>query len=300
MGRTKKRKIRGAEMQKPSSQARRPARKIPPAPSSKNAKAEVTAKQKPQLPFEAEDSILLIGEGDFSYARALVATHGCAAVLATCYDSKDALAAKYPQAREHVEYLEQEEQRVLYSVDATKLEGKVLRNGGGWDTIVFNFPHVGGLTRDVNRQVRHNQGERAWRELGVKEFCAIQLAKIVCFPILEMLVGFFKAAVKILKHNGTIIVTVFEGEPYSLWNLKDLARHVGLRVGRSFKFQSEAYPGYKHARTLGNINGDGWKGEDRAARSYIFEMNDDASGQPKAAKPPNGKRKRVESSSDED
>ena len=31
--------------------------------------------------------------------------------------------------------------------------------GGGWERIIFNFPHVGGLTKDVNRQVRYNQGK---------------------------------------------------------------------------------------------------------------------------------------------
>lgn len=70
---------------------------------------------------------------------------------------------------------------------------------------------------------------------------------------------------------------MFEGEPYELWNIRDLARHVGLKVGRSFKFQSKAYPGYKHARTLGNIEGGGgWKGEDRSARTYILERKDAA------------------------
>ena len=71
------------------------------------------------------------------------------------------------------------------------------------------------------------------------------------------------------------MVTVFEGEPYELWNVRDLARHVGLRVERSFKFQASAYPGYKHARTLGNIEGGGgWKGEDRPARTYLFEVKE--------------------------
>ena len=28
----------------------------------------------------------------------------------------------------------------------------------GWDKVVFNFPHVGGKSTDVNRQVRYNQG----------------------------------------------------------------------------------------------------------------------------------------------
>lgn len=43
----------------------------------------------------------------------------------------------------------------------------------------------------------------------------------------------------------------------------------------SFRFQSGVYPGYEHARTVGNIKGDGgWKGEERAARTYIFEIKD--------------------------
>jgi 25S rRNA (uracil2634-N3)-methyltransferase len=79
-----------------------------------------------------------------------------------------------------------------------------------------------------------------------------------------------------LALGGSIIVTLFEGEPYTLWNIRDLARHCGLQVERSFKFQASAYPGYHHARTLGVVKsrsgeaGVGWKGEDRPARSYVF------------------------------
>lgn len=91
----------------------------------------------------------------------------------------------------------------------------------------------------------------------------------------ELLVGFFKSASPLLTSEGTIIITIFEGEPYDLWNVRDLARHVGLKVVRSFRFQASAYPGYRHARNLGNIKGGGgWKGEDRRARTYIFGNND--------------------------
>lgn len=65
------------------------------------------------------------------------------------------------------------EVRVKFGVDATKLtRAKIFRRtkvkkkknkGGpperGFDKIVFNFPHVGGKTKDVNRQVRYNQGD---------------------------------------------------------------------------------------------------------------------------------------------
>jgi len=95
---------------------------------------------------------------------------------------------------------------------------------------------------------------------------------------LELLVSFFKNSLQSLspKPGSSIIVTLFEGEPYTLWNIRDLGRHSGLEVKRSWRFQASAYPGYRHARTLGVVKGNngevggGWKGEERAARSYEF------------------------------
>lgn len=130
---------------------------------------------------------------------------------------------------------------------------------------------MGGKSTDVNRQVRYNQ---------------------------ELLVEFFKRALLSLAPGGTVIVTLFEGEPYTLWNVRDLARHSGLQVERSFRFQASAYPGYHHARTLGVVKnkqgdvGGGWKGEDRASRSYVFVRKDEV---PKAVS-----KKRKRSGDDED
>lgn len=98
--------------------------------------------------------------GDFSFTHSLLNTHGCSSLVATCYDNHSVLLEKYPQARTYVEELEAEfDVEVVYNVDATKLDKapKCIRKGS-FDRIVFNFPHVGGLTKDVNRQVRHNQG----------------------------------------------------------------------------------------------------------------------------------------------
>lgn len=165
--------------------------------------------------------------------------------------------------------------------------------GGPWDVICFNFPHVGGLSTDVNRQVRANQ---------------------------ELLVGFFKSCKPLLSAApepldsddedvdedisegeddegdedvqtsgkaarsgpGQILVSLFEAEPYTLWNIKDLARHAGLQVVTSFRFPWSSYEGYSHARTLGEVEGKnggrgGWRGEDREARMYVFEAKREAS-----------------------
>ncbi|GME46081.1 hypothetical protein GTA08_BOTSDO08851 [Neofusicoccum parvum] len=255
------------------------------------------------IPFDPNERILLIGDGDLSYARSIIEHHGCADVLATTHDDRATLEAKYPQAVANIAYIEGEGQRVASGVDATRLAahrevrkgaagpGLVEEDRGGWDRIVFNFPHVGGKSTDVNRQVRYNQ---------------------------ELLVSFFTAALPLLSPtpnpdsavspNPTIVVTLFEGEPYTLWNVRDLARHVGLKVQRSFRFRADAYPGYRHARTLGNVegvNGGAWRGEERSARTFVFEAGDGAAaGGKRQGKGGDGGRKKRkkggESDSDDD
>ncbi|WPH01074.1 Hypothetical protein R9X50_00390900 [Acrodontium crateriforme] len=241
-------------------------------------------KTEPTIPFQPEDRILLVGEGDFSFATSIVREHGCCDVTATCFDAQSELFEKYqPQGEENTTYLTDEGQTVLYGVDATKLDtDKQIKKarGGGWDAILFNFPHVGGKSKDVNRQVRFNQ---------------------------ELLVKFFTCASLLVAQDGTIVVTLFEGEPYTLWNIRDLARHAGLDVKRSFRFVSGAYPGYRHARTLGNLEGGGgWKGEDREARSYVFQAKAPVAANgmhPDRKQQMGGKRKRSgesDSSDDDD
>ena len=259
----------------------------------------VQASQKHAIPFGPYDHILLVGEGDFSFARSLAVEHGCANVTATSYDAtEEEVAAKYPR----FETISAELRSLVppvplhFGVDAGRLGGyKTLRcvrddddddegdthnddeaskrnKTHGWDTICFMFPHTGGLSTDVNRQVRANQA---------------------------LLVAFFKSCLDtptpakrlrilqaqaqaqnnntttttkppFLRMSGRIIVTLFEGEPYTLWNIRDLARHAGLKVVESWKFDWEQYPGYAHVRTLGAVE-NGWKGEDRNARMYVFE-----------------------------
>lgn len=311
----------------------------------------------------------LTNPGDFSFARALAKQYKCRKLCATCYDSKETLFEKYPQAEQniqdildsakskpkpseygiesHEENFQSQDQpegtslprssgpKVLYSIDARKLGaqgggGKEIKAGfprkerktpawkaqqqsqqqpkppsGAWDVICFNFPHVGGLSTDVNRQVRANQ---------------------------ELLVGFFKSCVPLLSAApepvdsddeweddedededaseeegediqssgktvrtgpGQILVSLFESEPYTLWNIKDLARHAGLQVVTSFRFPWTSYEGYSHARTLGEVEGKnggrgGWRGEDREARMYVFEAKREAPQAAKKKKRPRG------------
>ncbi|KAF2730374.1 hypothetical protein EJ04DRAFT_579918 [Polyplosphaeria fusca] len=254
------------------------------------------ASQKPDSPFGTYDHILLVGEGDFSFARALALHHGCANVTATSWDSEDEVREKYPQfasIREELQSLTPPVP-IHHSVDARKVDGyQGLRcrreeegeEEEGWDVIGFMFPHTGGLSTDVNRQVRANQGllvgffgacleggkeglkARKRKRKQEKEEGGRGEGK-------ERKEGKEgkKAKAPFLRMGGKVVVALFEGEPYELWNVRDLARHVGLRVVRSEKFVWGGYEGYGHVRTLGTVEGGGgWKGEERAARMYVFE-----------------------------
>jgi 25S rRNA (uracil2634-N3)-methyltransferase len=285
----------------------------------------------PVIPFGPNDRILLVGEGDLSFAASIIEHLGCTNVTATVLEKDHAeLLAKYPavdtniavvnrrpdadappkspsrgagsdageDGQSDVEAAEDDDadydsvdsegekkqkpivvvnNKLIYNVDATKLPSSIAR--APHDRIIFNFPHVGGKSTDVNRQVRYNQ---------------------------ELLVSFFQRALSSstapLAPGGSIIVTLFESEPYTLWNIKDLGRHAGLQLERSFRFKADVYPGYHHARTFGVVKnkkgeeGKGWKGEDRPARSYVFMRKEEIQDQ--TAK----KRKRSgdDSSSDDD
>jgi 25S rRNA (uracil2634-N3)-methyltransferase len=111
-------------------------RKAPPLPST--------------IPFKPTDRILLIGEGNFSFARALTFNPPAAVenlppgnVTATTFDAEEDCYVKYLDAQIIVQELRENGVEVLFGVDATKLEKVSALKGRKWDRIVWNFPHAG-------------------------------------------------------------------------------------------------------------------------------------------------------------
>ena len=93
---------------------------------------------------------MLIGEGNFSFSRALVvdepgdlAQLPASNVTATAYDSEEECYAKYPDAEAIVTDLRERGVHVLFGVDATRLDKISALKNKKWDKIVWNFPHAG-------------------------------------------------------------------------------------------------------------------------------------------------------------
>ncbi|KAJ1799657.1 hypothetical protein LPJ56_006591, partial [Coemansia sp. RSA 2599] len=113
-------------------------------------------RHKPRFPYTASDTILLVGEGNFSFASSLASKLGTASnIVATAYDSLEIVEKKYGDAKGHIAVVERLGGTVLFDVDATALEKSVKRRV--FSHVVFNFPHAGAGIKDQTRNVISNQ-----------------------------------------------------------------------------------------------------------------------------------------------
>ncbi|CAO3582383.1 unnamed protein product [Absidia cylindrospora] len=219
---------------------------------------------RPLVKFHDYDRVLLIGEGNFSFAAALVNQYylsGAERLTATCFDSEEVLYEKYgDEVKENVDLVRTMGGTVLFDVDGTKLDKFKPITKYQYSKIIFNFPHAGKGIKDEQRNIESNQA---------------------------LLTDFFKAATPLLSqaasdskpnkkqkkdsatdatktHNydhderddkkvdGEIYVTLKTGKPYDEWKVKFVAKWTGLLALRtSIPFRPSDYPGYCHRRTLG-------------------------------------------------
>lgn len=245
--------------------------------------AKQKKRQQPQreqrafIPFEPTSTLLLVGEGDFSFAVSVVKMGYVepAKLLATSFDSVEDLLAKYPNVEENLNYLKEEGVKVMHEIDATnlvlslklnpakKVQPKLFDIRQKLDYVMFNFPHTGRGMKDVDRNIRDHQ---------------------------KLVMGYFKSSKALLnlvnneayndfggyadpeKVSGLkIILSVFEGEPYVSWGIKSLARSEGYCVERSGAFNWSAFEGYHHKRTNG-IRDTTKPAAERDARIYLFNQ----------------------------
>ncbi|KAI9229158.1 MAG: hypothetical protein DHS80DRAFT_14438 [Piptocephalis tieghemiana] len=247
--------------------------------------------------YVPDDTVLLVGEGNFSFARSLVENylHTGHQVVATAFDEEDVALKKYGESEvgDNVQCLRDCEAKVLFGVDATCLEQCKELRGASFTRIIFNFPHVGAGIKDQARNIKANQ---------------------------QLISSFLSSAQAFLNMNqvgrpGEIHITIKTKAPYDAWRIKTLAKRAdpALKCALSFQFDCARWPGYEHRRTLGFKEGlshrDNVEILEKDPRTYVFTPplegeEDEVEGKARKGKgsgsKKQGKGKREELSSDED
>ncbi|EJS43314.1 YIL096C [Saccharomyces arboricola H-6] len=248
------------------------------------------------IPFEKNETLMLCGEGDFSFAKSIVEQGYIESknLIITSYDSSvNELKLKYPHTfEENYEYLKNLNIPIVFQIDVAKLvkSFKISKNNTwfkiinrlsdhNWgnkplQNILFNFPHNGKGIKDQDRNIREHQ------ELVFAFFQnSLQLFNLINTKVQNDALRYTQGY-DINENNsqskklttegyGNIILSTFDGEPYDSWQIKLLARKNGLTLSRSSKFQWKNFPGYHHRRT--NSEQDTTKpAKERDARFYIF------------------------------
>mmetsp|Transcript_13508 Transcript_13508/g.29646 ORF Transcript_13508/g.29646 Transcript_13508/m.29646 type:complete len:345 (-) Transcript_13508:20-1054(-) len=183
--------------------------------------------------YNEGDRILLVGEGNFSFALSLcriLGPEGCAGgIFATAFDSEQAVKRKYADAAQNRKEIEEKFSGVtLVGVDATRLH-QISEFRDSFTKIVFNFPHLGSGEKDVEKSIADHQ---------------------------ELLSKFFISAVQCLRPDckTEIHVALKTGQPYKSWKVVQIGRAAcpgELQLLNVVPFMVSAWPGYEHRRTAG-------------------------------------------------
>ncbi|KXN85696.1 hypothetical protein AN958_10879 [Leucoagaricus sp. SymC.cos] len=264
--------------------------------------------QRPTVPFEPTNKILLVGEGNFSFARALIVDPPLALVnlppgnvTATAYDTEQECYDKYPDAEYIVKLLKNQGVEVLFGVDATKLEKVHGFKDRKWDRIVWNFPHAGKGITDQDRNILSNQVLILDFLRSASKFLRRGLVPSVHKPRkrnsavdqededgeADNFNTTQSSSETPTPTRGTILVTLRNVPPYTLWDVPRLAKKPPPPISgsespnphytqlRSFVFHRDLWTGYEHRMTKGErARGTGKTGEGGVDRTWEFCLRD--------------------------
>ncbi|NXM31853.1 FDXA1 protein, partial [Oxyruncus cristatus] len=166
--------------------------------------------------------VLLLGEGNFSFAASLCGAEGTH-VVATCYESEEDASRRGGAARS-IRRLRESGAEVVFSVDCTKLKDYFSPEKREFNCIYFNFPHCG-------------------RKAGVVKNR-------------ELLAHFFRSSAGVLAEEGEVHVALCNGqggtpadqprrEWHNSWQIVAVAAGAGFILSSVHPFNAETIHGYK-------------------------------------------------------
>ncbi|KAL6567677.1 hypothetical protein OROGR_001345 [Orobanche gracilis] len=177
--------------------------------------------------YSSGHSILLVGEGDFSFSYCLATAFGSATnIVATSFDTYDGLIEKYRNAYANLAVLEIMGATLLHGVDATLMRSLPDLQSQKFHRVVYNFPHAGFHRKEDNPDL-------------------ILMHR-------NLVRGFLMNASTMLLPDGEIHVNHKITAPFDSWKIEDLAAECSLLcVGQDY-FRIEDYPGYQNKRGSGS------------------------------------------------
>ncbi|KAL6562478.1 hypothetical protein OROGR_003485 [Orobanche gracilis] len=200
--------------------------------------------------YSSGHSILLVGEGDFSFSYCLATTFGSATnIVATSFDTYDRLMEKYRNAYANLAVLEIMGATLFHGVDATRMSALPELQSRKFHRIVYNFPHAGFYGKEHNRDL-------------------ISMHR-------NLVRGYLMNASTMLLPDGEIHVNHKTTAPFDSWKIEDLAAECSLLcVGQDY-FRIEDYPGYQNKRGSGSRPDDPFPlGECRTFRFKLLYARD--------------------------
>eukprot|EP00227_Mantoniella_beaufortii_P018291 CAMPEP_0197577136 /NCGR_PEP_ID=MMETSP1326-20131121/1880_1 /TAXON_ID=1155430 /ORGANISM="Genus nov. species nov., Strain RCC2288" /LENGTH=517 /DNA_ID=CAMNT_0043140155 /DNA_START=56 /DNA_END=1609 /DNA_ORIENTATION=+ len=157
------------------------------------------------FPVSVRGKILLLGEGDFTFAVTLARLNRkrgpvrgrYAYIIATSLDGSSVVRAKYGRAVDNLEHLKEDSHvKVMHGVDATQLANWA---GAKCERVLWNFPFPVGN-----------------RSCSAKEAGAL-------------LRGFFSGVSAVLESNGQVQLMVFNNQ-HKTWGLEAIAAETGFEL----------------------------------------------------------------------
>ena len=170
--------------------------------------------------------VLILGDGNFSFARSLVKkVDSTSAVLfiVTSFDSFEECIRKYPESEGIISNFDCGLVKVVHSIDATKslrdqLPSAFLMSASSC-TIIFNFPHLGQESAKLHSAMLAHIMYRS------HEF-------LTSFP----------------SPSSSCLALSLANAQAERWRMKEMATRNEMELFDSFPFRSEHWPGYEVKR----------------------------------------------------